>query len=250
MRRKPLIGLNMDYRPADKVNPAKGEISAGYFDCLIRAQAVPVVVPPLTSRSDIERVLDTLDGFVLIGGADLDPIRDGCYRHAHTQVMHPRREDFDRMLAKLIGQRRMPVLGIGAGMQLLNVSQGGTLSLHIPDDFPAAIPHWDPQDPYHRHGLVVTKGSLIDRVYGEGEIRVASRHHMAILDLAPVFEVTARAPDGIIEAIESRDPDWFAVGVQFHPECEAASALDLRVFEEFVEGLLKRSGRQAAAVHA
>ena len=248
MRRKPLIGLNMDYRPADKVNFAKGEIAAGYFDCLIRAQAVPVVVPPLTSRSDIERVLDTLDGFVLIGGADLDPIRDGCYRHAHTQVMHPRREDFDRLLAKLIGQRRMPVLGIGAGMQLLNVSQGGTLSLHIPDDFPAAIPHWDPQDPYHRHGLVVTKGSLIDRVYGEGEIRVASRHHMAILDLAPVFEVPARAPDGIIEAIESRDPDWFAIGVQFHPECEAASALDLRVFEEFVEGLLKRTGKHAAAV--
>lgn len=248
MRRKPLIGLNMDYRAADKVGPAMGQIPAGYFDCLIRAQAVPMIVPPLTARADIERALDVLDAFVLIGGADLDPIRDGCYRHARTQLMHPRREDFDRLLAKLIWQRRMPVLGIGAGMQLLNVSQGGTLSLHIPDDFPNAIPHYDPQDPYHRHGLVVTKGSLIDRVYGEGEIRVASRHHMAILDLAPIFEATARAPDGIIEAIESQDPDWFAIGTQFHPECEAASALDLRIFEEFVEEVARRSGLESPVV--
>lgn len=246
MRRKPLIGLNMDFGKVE----GKGyvaETPAGYFDCLIRAQAIPVAIPPLVNRRDIDQALEGLDGFVLISGDDLDPLRDGCYHHPTTRLMHPRREDFDRILAKIIAERRMPVLGIGAGMQLLNVSQGGTLSLHIRDDFANAMDHRDPHDPYHRHGLVVTPKSFIDRVYGEGEIRVASRHHMAILDLAPVFRISAVAPDGIIEAIESQNPDWFAIGVQYHPECEAASALDLRVLEEFADEVSRRKAANRVA---
>jgi putative glutamine amidotransferase len=137
----------------------------------------------------------------------------------------------------------MPVMGIGVGMQLLNVNEGGNLFLHIPEDVPHALPHRDPQDPAHRHGLEVTPGSLMDRVYGDGEIRVNSLHHMAIDEVAPGFEVTARCPDGVIEAIESTRADWFAVGVQFHPEAFSASALDLRIFEEFLTGA-------AGAVHA
>ena len=75
----------------------------------------------------------------------------------------------------------------------------------------------------------------MERVYGDGEIRVSSRHHMAIDEVAPGFRVTARCPDGVIEAIESEDLDWIAIGTQFHPENEAASALDVRVFEEFLD---------------
>jgi putative glutamine amidotransferase len=77
----------------------------------------------------------------------------------------------------------------------------------------------------------------MERVYGDGELRVNSMHHMAIDDVAPNFDVTARCPDGIVEAIESRVPDWFAIGTQFHPEADTASALDLRVFEEFIEAV-------------
>ena len=80
-------------------------------------------------------------------------------------------------------------------------------------------------DANHRHALEVTPGSLMERVYGEGEIRVNSMHHMAIDDLAPGFEVTARCPDGIVEAIESQMPDWFAMGTQFHPEARTAVRL-------------------------
>jgi len=102
---------------------------------------------------------------------------------------------------------------------------------------PRALPHADPMDPNHRHALEVTPGSLMERVYGEGEIRVNSMHHMAIDEVAPGFAVTARCPDGIIEAIESTTSDWFAIGTQFHPEGTSASALDLRIFEEFVAGV-------------
>jgi len=151
--------------------------------------------------------------------------------------MEPRREAFDRMLMRLVAERRMPVFAIGVGMQLLNVSQGGNLFLHIPEDLPEAIPHKDTQDPQHRHSLEVTPGSLMDRVYGEGEIRVNSMHHMAVDEVAEGFAVTARCPDGVVECIESVREDWFALGTQFHPEAESASALDIRIFEEFLDGV-------------
>jgi putative glutamine amidotransferase len=82
--------------------------------------------------------------------------------------------------------------------------------------------------------LEVVPGTLMEKVYGEGEIRVNSMHHMAVDEVAPGFMVSAQCPDGIIECIESIKSDWFAVGVQFHPESESASALDQRIFEEFI----------------
>jgi putative glutamine amidotransferase len=77
----------------------------------------------------------------------------------------------------------------------------------------------------------------MERVYGDGEIRVNSMHHMAVDDVASGFRVTARCPDGVVEAIESERPDWFAFGTQFHPEADSASALDGRIFEEFIDGV-------------
>jgi putative glutamine amidotransferase len=151
--------------------------------------------------------------------------------------MDPRREDFDRLLMGQIADRRMPVFAIGAGLQLLNVTQGGSLFLHLPEDLPTAIPHKDQYDPEHRHGLEVVFGTLMERVYGDGEIRVNSMHHQAIDEVAPGFQVTARCPDGVVEAIESTDENWWAIGTQFHPEAESASALDVRIFEEFLDGI-------------
>jgi len=199
-----------------------------------------VLVPPLEEEDDIEAVLDHVDAMVLVGGQDLDPRRDGFVLHPTVRTLEPRRETFDRKLIRLVAARRLPVFGIGVGMQLLNVSQGGNLFLHLPEDLPQAIPHKDPQDPAHRHGLEVAPGSLMERVYGDGEIRVNSMHHMAIDEVASGFAVTARCPDGVIEAIESTEEDWFAIGTQFHPEADSASALDVRIFEEFVDGVKER----------
>jgi putative glutamine amidotransferase len=241
MPRKPLIGLNADYRPAKKDGPALSYVPAGYYNAIEAAGGIPLILPPLAERADIARVLDMLQGFVLVGGGDLDPRRDGYQLHSSVRPMDARREDFDRTLVELIGERRLPVLAVGAGMQLLNISQGGTLFLHLPEDLPDAIPHRDPQDPEHRHGLAVVFGTLMERVYGDSEIRVNSMHHQAIDDVAPGFAVTARCPDGVVEAIESTMDDWLAIGTQFHPEADSASALDARIFEEFVEGIAKPS---------
>jgi len=238
---KPVIGINADFRRAQGNQPAFTYLAAGYYDCIYAAGGIPVIMPPVEDEADIDLMLERLDGVVMIGGADLDPRRDGFMLHPTVRPMESRREVFDRNLMNQIAQRRMPVFGIGAGMQLLNISQGGNLFLHIPEDLPSAIPHRDPKDIGHKHGLDITQGSIMERVYGEGEIRVCSRHHMAIDEVAPGFDVTARCPDGVIEAIESNQPDWFAMGTQFHPESDLASALDLRIFEEFVEGVAMAS---------
>lgn len=240
---KPVVGVNMDYRAARKEQPAFAFVAAGYFDSLVKVGAVPILIPPLSDRADINRLLNLVDGVLLVGGADLDPRHDGFMLHPSVRLMDPRRERFDRMLVEVVAQRRLPVMGIGVGMQLLNVSQGGNLFLDIAEDLPRAMPHHDPTDPNHRHGLVVERGSLMDRVYGEGEIRVNSMHHMAVDEVAPGFRVTARAPDGVVEAIESKMEDWFAFGTQFHPEAQSASALDLGLFEEFIAAI---TGREVA----
>jgi len=235
--RKPIIGLNADFRDAADGRPAYAVLCAGYFDSVLAAGGIPIVLPPIEDLDDLNRILDSLDGFVLIGGGDLDPRRDGFMLHPTVRPMASRREDFDRQLVERLARRHLPTFGIGAGMQLLNVSQGGNLYLHIPEDRPEALPHKDRQDPAHRHGLDVKFGSLMERVYGDGEIRVNSMHHMAVDEVAEGFIATATCPDGIVEAIESHMEDWFAIGTQFHPEGSSASALDVRIFEEFICGI-------------
>jgi putative glutamine amidotransferase len=231
-----MIGLNADYKSSKKDAPAFTYVAAGYYEAICRAGAIPVIVPPLHEFDDMCRVLDMLDGFVLVGGADLDPRRDGFMLHPSVRTLESRREDFDRMLICEISRRQMPVFGIGVGMQLINVSEGGNLFLHLPEDMPKALPHKDLIDPAHRHGLQVETDSLMERVYGDGEVRVNSFHHMAIDEVAPGFRITARCPDGVVEAIESTT-DWLAFGTQFHPEADSASALDQRIFEEFIFGI-------------
>jgi len=234
---KPLIGINMDFRSGRKDFPAFAILSAGYYDSIAKAGGIPVAIPPLTDEDDLHRVLDLLDGIVLCGGADLDPRRDGFMLHPSMRLLDRRREEFDRMLVRLVAERRIPVLGIGCGMQLLNISLGGSLFYHIAEDLPLALPHLDATDQNHGHALVVEPGSLMQRIYGESEIRVSSLHHMAVDDVAPDFAVTARCPDGVVEAIESTVDDWFAMGVQFHPEEDRGTKLDICIFEQLMLGV-------------
>ncbi len=237
MSRKPLIGMNADYQSSRAMKPAFCFLNAGYADAITKGGAVPIIFPIIEDKNDLGRLVDMVDGIVMVGGADLDPCRDGFMRHPSIRTLDRRREDFDRALMSMTVQRRLPIFGIGVGMQLLNVTLGGNLFLHLPEDLPRSLPHCDPTDPAHRHALEVETGSVMERVYGEGEIRVNSMHHMAIDELGEGLAVTARCPDGVVEAVEGTSEDWFAMGTQFHPESQSASALDLRVFEEFIAGV-------------
>lgn len=244
MSRKPLIGINTDFRPAQKGTPAVSFIYSGYYDAVLKAGGLPLLVPSFPEDNDLdyhlEQALDMLDGVIMVGGADLDPRRDGYMIHPSVRLLDERREVFDRFLIDKVAERRLPLLAIGTGMQLLNVSQGGTLFLHIPEDLPSAIPHRDTMSTCHRHALVIERGSVMERVYGENEVRVNSMHHQSVDDVAPGFVVTGRCPDGVVEVIESIHDDWFAFGTQYHPEAPSATAMDLGVFHEFLAGVIAR----------
>lgn len=235
--KKPLIGLNADFAEAKGDQDAFSFVWAGYYESILRAGGIPVILPPMESEEDLRQILEGLSGVVLTGGKDLDARRDGYVLHSTVRPMAVRRENFDRMLMRVIAEEKIPLLAIGSGMQLLNVTMGGSLYFHIPIDIPRAMPHFDPHTNVHRHTLEVMPGTLMEKIYGDSEIRVNSKHHMAIREVAPGFSVSAISPDGVIEAIESVIDDWFAVGTQFHPESACATALDLRIFEEFVEAV-------------
>lgn len=244
---KPLIAMNMDFKAGRNDSPSISYLFSGYYDSVLRAGGIPIVLPPYADEADLDRVLDMVDGVVMVGGADLDPRNDGYMLHPSVRPMARRREMFDRTLLSKTYERRLPFFGIGAGMQLLNVLHGGTLFLHIAEDIGCALPHYEPDDPYHRHALVVEPDSLLDRVYGDNAILVNSMHHMAIDDVAEGFLATAMCPDSVIEAIESIRDDWFAFGTQFHPEAPSATVLDLRIFGEFIAGIIKRSDKSLDA---
>lgn len=237
MSKKLVIGINGDFRPSGKDHVALSWYNTGYYDSVTAAGGLPMLVPPYASDDDLKQVLDTLDGLILGGCAlDLDPVRLGMDRHPTTRTMPSRREDFDRRLCRMAVERRMPILAIGSGMQLLNVMCGGTIFQNVTEDLPKALHHRDTVEKNLRHVIDIVPHTRVDTIYGPGEIRVNSCHHQAVDQVASMFKVSAKSPDGVIEAIEAQDDGWFCLGVQWHPESESASALDMQVFENFLDG--------------
>lgn len=240
---RPIIGINTDYYAATKTFSAHARVNAGYFDAVMQSGGLPFLIPPLGKDAELDAILDRLDGIVLTGGLDLDPRLQNQPTMSAVQPMAERRELSDRMLVQKVIQRRMPVLGIGLGMQELNTLMGGSLFLHLPIDQPKALPHFDPSGGPHRHIIMLEPNTRIEEIYGGGELRVNSRHHQAVNVVAPKMRVGARSPDGVIEAIEAVDPNWFCIGVQWHPEADTASALDMQLFECFVQATVRQSDR-------
>jgi putative glutamine amidotransferase len=245
---RPLIGINTDYLAPKNATPYT-RLNAGYLDAIVAAGGLPIMIPPLRkdNLADIDALLDVVVGVILTGGQDMDPRRNGQGMTAAVQPMAARREDADRHLLTRIFERKVPVLGIGLGMQQLNVFACGTLHLHLPTDNPKAFPHFDQTGAPHRHMVLIEPNTRLDDIYGAPEVRVNSMHHQAVNQIGKKMRVAAKAPDGVIEAIESTDPNWFCVGVQWHPEADTASALDMQIFECFVQAAVRAADGVLAA---
>jgi putative glutamine amidotransferase len=232
----PVIGINTNVH-APNAGHRLLTLSSGYSEAVHKAGGLPTALPPIVDACD--EYLNHVDGLVMTGGADLDCRLDGRRLHDSMHIMDPARENFDRELIERAAVFNKPVLAIGAGMQLLNVAFGGTLFLDISSDVRGGSRHYDSSDPNHCHALGVEEDSFVGHVYQRWtkfprEIVVNSMHHQAVSDVANGFCVTAHsALDGVIEAIESTG-DWFAVGVQFHPE-RMHTAIDQSLFSEFVD---------------
>ncbi len=201
-----------------------------YFEGVTRAGGIALLLPPQPVDHDIiDRVLDRLDGLVITGGPDVDPARYGQQPHPATNAPATQRDAWEFALLESALRRRIPVLGVCRGAQVLNAALGGTLHQHLPD----VIGHT-----HHQKGDAVFGTSAVRTVPGTrladliGETSDAQcYHHQAIDRIGDGLVVSARDADGVIEAVELPG-DAFVVGVQWHPE---ETLDDLRLFAAVVE---------------
>ena len=209
-----------------------------YLEAVRRAGGDPIEVA--VGSGAPEQLLARVDGLVLTGGGDVDPALYGETPHETFQAAEPGRDAFEIALARTAVAQGIPLLAICRGMQVLNVAMGGTLVQDIPTQVAGALHHSVPQQRAgHAHEVWVTSGShlqaLLNDHMEDGETcHVNSRHHQAVKDVAPGFEVTATSPDGVIEAMETPGPA-FCVAVQWHPE----NFWRTGEFRELFEGLVR-----------
>jgi putative glutamine amidotransferase len=191
-----------------------------------------------------------IDGLLLTGGEDVDPVQYGETPHPAVTDVDPRRDAFEIALVTEARARQLPILAICRGVQLLNVACGGTLVQDLPAQMPGGTEHLLAVPPHQSYDLAheiwIDKGTLLarlmnDRLNGMDTCDVNSRHHQAVKVLAPCFRASATAPDGIIEAIE--DPAAaFCIGVQWHPENFWRTGEFRSIFEGFLEASERKPG--------
>jgi putative glutamine amidotransferase len=239
--RKPLIGLTCRWDDEKQWFYLPGD----YAHAVAAAGGVPVMIP-LVSGTAAE-VAACVDAVVLTGSfSDVDPERYGQPCGPNVTRIHPERDATDFQVLEHAFQEKKPVLGICYGMQSLNVYLGGTLIQHIPAAVGGALEH---QGAQAQHVAQIEPGShLAAWTGGVPQVRVNSTHHQAVDRPGRGLRAVAKAPDGVIEAVEGSWPDHLVVGVQWHPErIWRNEPLSARLFAELVQAARSRLGVTAAS---
>ncbi len=240
---KPIIGITTYGRNEVLVEShyydAYFVIPAAYVDAVRRAGGTPVLLPP--GEMDWDAILAAVDGIVVTGGADIEPTHyGGDPDHPQLTKFVPDRDAADFALINGVVERLdLPTLCICRGMQVLNVALGGSMHEHIPDIQPADI-HRSDEGGWAVQPLTADHDSRVAAAMGATQVATYSGHHQAVKTVATGLQVTATAPDGIIEALEHSAHPWL-VGVQWHPERSAADDVtQQRLFDALVEKARQR----------
>jgi putative glutamine amidotransferase len=240
---RPRVGV--PYRTRNEEVTGLSAKLENYLEAVRRAGAEPVPISLLLSPVELHQLAQTLDGVVLTGSpADVDPARYGAARQLECATPDPDRERTDFALLEHAFAEHKPVLAICFGIQSLNVFLGGTLIQDIPSEMHTKIEHeWERErgapEPFHAAGM--EPGSQLAQLAGSNEARVNSSHHQSVKELGRGLRIAARAPDGVIEAVEwTGDSNW-VTGVQWHPERMAATdALAQTLFRSLVSAATAR----------
>jgi len=193
-------------------------VDAAYLRALRGAGLLPVLLPP-ADPADADAALDAVDALLISGGEDVHPAHYGEAPHPAAGPFAESRDAWEIALARAAQARRLPTLAICRGTQLFNVALGGSLAQHLGDDAACGARHARMADRRDRvHPLTVAPASALAGVLGTTALAVNSYHHQAVARVAPPLAAAAWCDDGVVEAVESRDPAWPALGVQWHPE--------------------------------
>ena len=209
----PVIGISGNFRDGDCT------LAQAYYMSVVEAGGTPVVIPPYDDEKALVSLLETLDGIVLSGGADIDPDYLG-EEPLDCVSINPRRDGQELMLVRLAVDRQIPVLGICRGIQVLTAALGGKLYQDIKSqhDRPCIEHSQTIARGLPSHDVKLEKDSLLYDLFKKDTLAVNSFHHQAVREVPAGFRVTAVAPDGIIEGMESTSFRPI-LGVQWHPEC-------------------------------
>ncbi len=211
----PIIGITGNFGE-------KGcELAEGYFRSVLEAGGTPVIIPPYEDEDALLNTIDHIDGLIFSGGGDINPLLLGEEPSPRLGSINPRRDKAELQLVTWAFNRQIPMLGICRGIQVLTAALGGALHQDIEEGMPEAKLLKHSQDlprEYASHKVEVTEGSLLHHIFKSETLAVNSFHHQAVREAGPHLRVSAVAPDGVIEAVESSEHKSI-VGVQWHPEC-------------------------------
>lgn len=220
---KPLVGINAWKRTLDTyLGPENLQtLSSYYSDSVIDAGMTPVIFPNAQDPAEAARLVAVVDGVLLSGGDDIDPSTFGAEIEAKIHGNDPAADQFEIAVIEAARDQGKPVLAICRGLQILNVALGGTINQEVTS--PGGVHEWiddkaTPEDINSRtHVVRFESDSVIAGMYGATEAKVNTLHHQGIDQLAPGLIVEGTTDDGLVEAARC-DGEWWAIGVQWHPE--------------------------------
>ena len=215
---RPIIGITGNFG-------AKGcELAQGYYESVLQAGGIPLVLPPYTDAEALCQTLDKVDGILLSGGGDINPLLLGEEPIPGLHGICPQRDEMELQLVREAYNRQIPILGICRGIQTLVAALGGTVYQDLNTQYSEAplVKHDQDLDrAYASHTVKVEAGSTLSRLFPdavEKGLPVNSFHHQAVRTPGSLLRVSAKATDGVIEAVESNEFKSI-IGVQWHPEC-------------------------------
>ena len=210
----PVIGLTGNFQDGNCM------LAEGYYQSILKAGGTPFIIPCYDDADTLINTLEKLDGILLTGGADINPLFLGEEPVKELHGINPRRDRQELLLTRLAADRQIPILGICRGIQTMNAAFGGPLYQDIHSQMEGIrIKHSQELDrSYASHTVTIEKDTLLHNLFKADTIAVNSFHHQAVKEAAPGFRVCARATDGVIEAMESTEYKSM-LGVQWHPEC-------------------------------
>ena len=236
---KPIIGISGSILAIENDGAFSGYerayVNDDYVLSVTRAGGIPFIIPIIDNDDDIKTQISYVDGVILSGGYDIDPIYWGEEISSKLERIFPRRDSNELKIIKYALEMKKPILGICRGCQIINVAFGGSLYQDLSFIKDCYIKHSQSAKPYEpTHNITTKDGSIIREILGDS-LRVNSFHHLAIKDLGKGLIATSYSADGVVESVEYTENGNFVLGVQFHPEMmHSYYDFALNIFKKFI----------------
>ena len=211
-----------------------------YARAIEMAGGIPIIIPETADTMQISQTLDLLDGMLMSGGEDVHPKFYGDTISAFCGEIDEDRDNYEFLLMRETMKRKMPMLAICRGIQILNVLMGGTLYQDLPTEHPSEVNHSQSEGlVLDAHEVDILPDTELYKIVGKNRMAVTSRHHQAVKDVAPGMRVAAWSPDSIVEAAEI--PELSILAVQWHPETNVVNGDPeaLKFYAKFISRALR-----------